>query len=84
MGSTVIRYINNTNNDVVAGAHTVPKFDQLIVHEFIPALDALAGKTLQVLVDGVELTPDLVPANIVLETKPKELDKPEVEPKQPK
>jgi len=64
MRSTVIRYINNTDTDVVVGVNLVPKFDQVISHDFIPELDALAGKTLQVLVDGVELTADLVPANI--------------------
>jgi hypothetical protein len=62
--TTVIRYINNTNQDVVAGSFTVPKHDQLIVNDFIQPLDALAGKSLLVLVDGVELHPDLVPANI--------------------
>jgi hypothetical protein len=62
--TTVIRYINNTEQDVVVGEFTVPKHDQLIVNDFIQQLDALAGKTLLVLVDGVELHPDLVPANI--------------------
>ena len=78
---TVIRYINNTDTDVVAGEVVVPKYDQIIVNEFIPALDALAGKNLTVLVDGVILSPDLVPANIaeaaaVVDTNAKQVVKP--------
>lgn len=77
MQRPVIRYINNNNSDVVVGDNVVPAYDQIIVHEFIPALDALAGKSLVVLVDGVQLTSDLVPANIAEDVKP-EVD--EVEP----
>jgi hypothetical protein len=79
---TVIRYINSTSSDVVAGGVIVPKYDQIIATEFIPALDVLAGKSLTVLVDGVVLSPDLVPANIVeeeaaiLDTKTKQVIKP--------
>lgn len=62
--TTVIRYINNGPEDVVAGKYVVPKFDQIIVNDFIQPLDALAGKKLLVLVDGVELHADLVPINM--------------------
>lgn len=69
MSKTVIRYINNSDTDVVVGKLVVPKYDQIISNDFIKELDLLAGVKLLVLVDGVELPADLVPANIAAKAK---------------
>lgn len=75
---TVIRYINNGSEPVSAGGVTVPAYDQLIRNEFVQALDALAGKSLKVLVDGVELTEDLVPSNAPVVSVTSKVTKPVV------
>jgi hypothetical protein len=51
--SNVYRYINNTAKDIISGAYLVPAYDQLIYNEPQPVLDALVGKTLVGIVNGV-------------------------------
>lgn len=52
-----VRYINNSDKDVISGTYTVPAYDQLVFSEPQPVLDALIGKSLIGLIDGVEMTP---------------------------
>ncbi len=63
---SVFRYINNSDKDIISGAYLVPAYDQLMFSESQPVLDALVGKTLVGLVDGVE----------VESAKPVEVEKP--------
>ena len=58
---TVIRYINNSEQALVVDDIEIAALDQIISKVFIPKLDKLAGKELLVLVDGTELTEDMVP-----------------------
>lgn len=67
----VIRYINNSDEDITVGDITVNALDQVISRTFIKELDKLAGTKLLILVDGSELTPDMVPGLVVKELKTK-------------
>jgi hypothetical protein len=69
----VYRYINNTEKDIISGAYLVPALDQLMFTESQPVLEALVGKTLVGIKNGV--VTDIAP----VEDKPVVVSKPVVE-----
>ncbi len=67
---SVYRYINNSSKDIVSGAYLVPAYDQLIFNESQPVLDALVGKSLVGVINGM-VVEDIInePEEIITESE---------------